>query len=1555
MASSAHTEVGEETVNVMDIQEFKLSEMEERLSFLNLSNLSQMISEKNKEFSDIRQQLGNSYNAKMRSESWRLKSFLSFNKLSSWCPKAMASAGFYFTGTDRSVQCFCCGLVFCSTSLRTPPYEDHLKHNPTCGFIQGKDVGNISKYDVRVHSPITEQESYSDEESRLNSFTDWPFYVKVQPSDLAHAGFFFTGRRDDVQCFSCVGCLGNWEENDDPWREHAKWFPECQFLASMKTQDEIKEYITQYMGFYGFTGKHFTPICSSFGVRILCPATGCKHLGIFEEETVRMESFKEWPPNVHAEPASLAKSGFYYTGISDAVKCFTCGVSIRSFEPDDEPNTEHLKFSPRCEFLKKITDMTKEEKPNANQATELPDANQATELPDANQATELPDANQATELLDANQATELPDANQATELPDANQATELPDSNQATELPDSNQATELPDANQATELPDANQATELPDSNQATELPDANQATELPDANQATELPDANQATELPDANQATELPDANQATELPDANQATELPEQLPLEKSKQCSTAANYSLDPNTKYWFQDAAKLRNHLMDVYCDSRFSKVLTFGDSSCVSTELKSLFADISAVLKDSKNKPLQHLTFPDILSDLRDITMIEGETGSGKTALLKKIAILWASGCCPILSRFRLVFYISVSSIERHQTLSDIVCKQLIGQTTPLTEETLGEILKQLKNQVLFLLDDYGVMDSVPEAIENLLLKNHLSKMSLALTVRPDKGRNLRQYARTVLSIQEFPLYSSIYIIRQLFSHDMSLVERFLVELISCKTLQAALKTPLFTFALCVFWVQNPNQSLASDKSICMAYLKHSLLKYIKETELVKSTISSCGDLALIGLLHSKFDFKEEDLCAAAVISTDALKFGLLSKFTSQRLHPIYMFFHPSFQEFLAGKRISELLESSDTNEINKGFSYLQHINTFLKFAGQFYYFLIYACMFSHKTTSVIISHLFSLLDNSEAFDCPTDSKLHLQHHPMLSNIEQILTLLSTNQHGHHLSFVMHLLLMFAINVSHSGGFKPECAPIILQFLKGKDITVSLSSSDMLLIRFLAEYPEALSLIESLTLSITGIRDSGLDFIYKDDFSSYWSVPMVERDYSMAFQHVSNMFKKDEDNYYPRKTVEISNVEFSQGPHKVAVLKVEASGRITEWENILPHLKVFISLSNRVELSIDKSPGFHDCVKNCIEQYQDLFVKCSIKDMEINSEEQELIMQMSSLESLIITKMQPPDHLLSHLDIFKRLKELTLSFSHNTEVLEILPDGFKNIISLEKLIFYNVDLTRQSSRLAEILAVLPNLKSFHLNCDCCPEFEKIVDAISQNGKIQEISLKGLFVANEEIVALASALPSFQNLNILDIQCQHLEDDEAAKVFAHTLPYLVLLEELKLPSGPAMKRAAVSIIQQLRYLLHLKVLSFTNDVLIDISLLELAKEAKAGHLKNIVTLILSTNHDATQTGWTDFFTNLDNIPHLKELDIVRIYAYQFKIDPSTLKALVQCVSKLHSLNKLIMQGWLMDEKDLEMFNAMKQNHPQAKSFMLLWQWILPFNPVLQE
>lgn len=62
----------------------------------------------------------------------------------------------------------------------------------------------------------------------------------------------------------------------------------------------------------------------------------------------RLESFSDW--NGVLEPFELAIAGFYFTGVQDVCVCFYCGIEIFEWSPKDEPLSEHLKFSPSCNF-----------------------------------------------------------------------------------------------------------------------------------------------------------------------------------------------------------------------------------------------------------------------------------------------------------------------------------------------------------------------------------------------------------------------------------------------------------------------------------------------------------------------------------------------------------------------------------------------------------------------------------------------------------------------------------------------------------------------------------------------------------------------------------------------------------------------------------------------------------------------------------------------------------------------------------------------------------------------------------------------------------------------------------------------------------------------------------------------------------------------------------------------------------------------------------------------------------------------------------------------------
>lgn len=58
---------------------------------------------------------------------------------------------------------------------------------------------------------------------RMETFRQWP--NRITARKIAGAGFYFVGPGDRVKCFYCNGGLQNWDRDEDPWVEHAKWYP----------------------------------------------------------------------------------------------------------------------------------------------------------------------------------------------------------------------------------------------------------------------------------------------------------------------------------------------------------------------------------------------------------------------------------------------------------------------------------------------------------------------------------------------------------------------------------------------------------------------------------------------------------------------------------------------------------------------------------------------------------------------------------------------------------------------------------------------------------------------------------------------------------------------------------------------------------------------------------------------------------------------------------------------------------------------------------------------------------------------------------------------------------------------------------------------------------------------------------------------------------------------------------------------------------------------------------------------------------------------------------
>ena len=107
--------------------------------------------------------------------------------------------------------------------------------------------------------------TYAQLQVRISSYQGWPTYLDQTPRAMAMAGFLFAGYQDYTRCFFCGGGLRNWEAGDDPWVEHARWFPQCAFVKQNKGETFIQTVLKKQkerVSYYGPIGLFFSSITS---------------------------------------------------------------------------------------------------------------------------------------------------------------------------------------------------------------------------------------------------------------------------------------------------------------------------------------------------------------------------------------------------------------------------------------------------------------------------------------------------------------------------------------------------------------------------------------------------------------------------------------------------------------------------------------------------------------------------------------------------------------------------------------------------------------------------------------------------------------------------------------------------------------------------------------------------------------------------------------------------------------------------------------------------------------------------------------------------------------------------------------------------------------------------------------------------------------------------------------------------------------------------------------------------------------------------------------------
>ncbi|EFN76761.1 death-associated inhibitor of apoptosis 1 [Harpegnathos saltator] len=197
-------------------------------------------------------------------------------------PERLAAAGFYYTGESDKVRCFECHVEISQWLPDDDPMVDHQRWSGKCRFIRGIPCGNVPKgvdpstippsvprgrdvcgpygieycpngtSDTNVHIQDTvtlnlggradpKHPQFANYDDRLRTFEMWPISIPQTKEQLAAAGFYYTGNGDQTLCYYCGGGLKDWEPEDDPWEQHAKWFSKCCYLLMVQGQEYVNK------------------------------------------------------------------------------------------------------------------------------------------------------------------------------------------------------------------------------------------------------------------------------------------------------------------------------------------------------------------------------------------------------------------------------------------------------------------------------------------------------------------------------------------------------------------------------------------------------------------------------------------------------------------------------------------------------------------------------------------------------------------------------------------------------------------------------------------------------------------------------------------------------------------------------------------------------------------------------------------------------------------------------------------------------------------------------------------------------------------------------------------------------------------------------------------------------------------------------------------------------------------------------------------------------------------------------------------------------------------
>ncbi|XP_075194247.1 NLR family CARD domain-containing protein 4 [Anomaloglossus baeobatrachus] len=673
---------------------------------------------------------------------------------------------------------------------------------------------------------------------------------------------------------------------------------------------------------------------------------------------------------------------------------------------------------------------------------------------------------------------------------------------------------------------------------------------------------------------------------------------------------------------------------------------------------DLETTFTDPLLWKKDIYNRRKEKIKFEDVLYKLRSPCIIEGEAGKGKSTMLKRIAVLWASEKCQALQGFKLVFFITLRDTSKG--LYETLCDQLLPVTHNWSKNAFLQKIIELGEKVLFLLDGYDEFNSEScKEIDDLIKQNYKFNSTVIVSTRTESLREVRLYGALIVETSDFTLESAQTLIKNVLQEEEA--AGLLLQLDASDFMQNLMKTPLFLVIACALRMGETDFQMSTQTSLfCTLYdlmidRGHNKIRDIQEN-IVEENINLCGDLALKGLFEQKYEFRKEQL--KNILEDILLKIGLLNKYSAQRQNPSYRFFHTSFQEYTAGRRLSQLLSSNETAQVKEGECYLNKLQNTYDVTNRFKNLLLYTCGSSKMATQKVICHIRNVCEKEMS---------------------------ETNS-----DFVE-----FGINLFHESGTKKEMNEEFEPIFAGKILHISMHNVGSHHVEFFEHLPGCLSALHQVKLDLFGKKGN----TYTEDINVQSSNDLkVLQPQTYISKKVVNLFY---DWNQDLQTLEVTIKKFD----RLDKYDVKFLGKIC---CCAKHLRLNISSSAGITGNLTR------VVDNC-KRMRELI----INNTPLSRDDEAQIIKMINMKTLSISNMDKEHRQEILLDGLEKLYEIQKLILHNISISErdgeILANGISHLKNLEVLklsVLPNIGSSME--HVVKSISHCEKIKELHL-INCC------------------------------------------------------------------------------------------------------------------------------------------------------------------------------------------------------------------------------------------------